>query len=1056
MSSTRTLGSEWASLAARVLGIPAAEVARRAGDVPFIVLGGTSLRAAEFVALAERSLGRSVNLTALLGTEPLADVVSTAQRAPERAPIGRPAADDALRFASASQESMVLGEEVHGGTAFHLLFSAEVRGPLDERRLRTALQLLTDRHEALRSVFVSDRGELRVRVLPRWTPRLLRPSLPPDVAGEAVEAVHRLLAAGSGTLLKPFERPPVVFALNRVTADHWIVTLLVHHAVVDGWSIGILLRELVTAYTDGGFPGPAPSPDLVVALEEEPPTRQAVQARRGVLRDAPFQVEIPSDLRRPDVFDRKGVRLHFPLPARAQEACEGLARACGVTRNVALLAAWALVVGRRAGIGDLLVGVASAGRPTADLQGVVGLCTKLMPIRCRTEAGDTVRAYLDRLGAEFRAGLDAGAAPVERVASGLGPVGDLKRTSLTQIVFAAHDELVPDRLGGDDLSIELHEGHCGGTVFDAILYVQRWGARSRLAIEYASSVVGPAEAAGLAGELATALVEMSTGLDQPLSGVRGVPPDGRDRLAEYGAGRTVDAAQGLWQLVAAGAAARPDAVAVSDGRSLTYAQLHDAVERQSADLYAAGVRDGDHVALAVERSAQEIVAVLAILRLGAAYIGVDAGAPPAVTEQQLRIARPRAVLGTAGRADELATLSEGMAPVAVRDPWSTVDGPAVPPAAPADPGRIAYVAFTSGSTGTPKGVRVPHRAVARLALDPDLLAPGVTDRFLRLAPLAFDASTLEIFAPLVAGGSVEVYPHPHVVPGELAEFLADRRVTGLWLTSGLFRLVADDRPAAFRTVKQLLTGGDVVPPVQARRVLEHSPGLRLTNGYGPTENTTFTTVHHVDDAVGVDDPLPIGRPIAGTTAMVLDSDGALLPVGAVGELCVSGDGLAVDYLGAPEETARAFVAPPDGPRYYRTGDLVRWDGEGRLRYIGRRDQQVKIRGFRVELAAVAQALRGHPRVRDAVVAATTGGVDRRLVAGIVGYGTEPDPDLVAALRGFATQRLPAYAVPSLWAVVGTLPVTANGKVDVAKLVSLASEPQPPQATHWSAGYHSSP
>jgi acyl-CoA synthetase (AMP-forming)/AMP-acid ligase II len=279
-----------------------------------------------------------------------------------------------------------------------------------------------------------------------------------------------------------------------------------------------------------------------------------------------------------------------------------------------------------------------------------------------------------------------------------------------------------------------------------------------------------------------------------------------------------------------------------------------------------------------------------------------------------------------------------------------------------------------------------------------------------------------------------------VAAGELSRFLRDREISGLWLTSGLFRLVADDEPAAFRRVRQLLTGGDVVPPGQARRVLDQCPGLRLTNGYGPTENTTFTTVHHVDDAVAVDDPLPIGRPIAGTTVTVLDDDGELLPPGAVGELCAAGDGVAVDYLDAPAETARSFVRPPAGPRYYRTGDLVRWDGAGRLRYLGRRDQQVKVRGFRVELAAVARVLRGHPQVRDAVVAATTDPGERRLVAGVI---ADPHPDLVGSLRTFAEQRLPGYAVPALWARVDVLPVTANGKVDVSRLLQLARAFAPP-------------
>jgi amino acid adenylation domain-containing protein len=1038
MSAAPLFEAEWAQLAAEVLGIPAAEVGRQARSAPFILLGGTSLRAAEFVAAAERRLRRSVNLTALLGPEPLAEVVSAATEAPERPSVPPPPiGDGVLRPVSAAQEAMVLSDGVHGGTAFHLLFSAEIRGPLDRGRLCEVLVALTRRHESLRSVFVIDGGEVRVRVLAAARPRLLLLSLPPGLGSAAVEVVHAQLASASSTLLRPLERPPVVFACSAVGPDHAILSLLVHHAVADGWSIGLLMRELMTGYEGGALTAPAPSPDLVVALEEADSTAQALRLREAVLLEAPTVVEIPSDLRRPKVFDRRGVRLHFPLTAPAREACTSLARACGLTRNAALLGAWALVLARRAGLADLLVGVSSASRPTGELHGVVGLCTKLLPVRCRSEPADTVRGYLQRLGVEYRQALDASAVPLERLAPGLVRGGDLGRTSLIQMGFAAHDELVPAHLTGRQLAVELHEGHCGGTVFDAILYVQRWDTETRLALEYATSVLSAADAAGLAAELGAVLVEMAAGLDQPLAEVRGIPAEQVSRLAEYGAGPAVPSAAGLWQLIEQVCGRQPDAVAVRDGeRRLTYRQLRGAVERQSAVLHRGGVRVGDTVALAVDRSAQEIVSVLAVLRLGAAYVGMDAGAPASVTAQLMRIARPRAVLAATDRAAALVAGAPGRpAVVALLDPWDGAGPPGPPPAAP-DPDRVAYVAFTSGSTGTPKGVRVPHRAVVRLARDPALLVAGAAERFLRLAPLAFDASTLEIFVPLVTGGGIDVYPGLHVVAGELADFVRDRRITGLWLTSGLFRLVADDQPDAFRHARQLLTGGDVVPPEQARRVLEYCPGLRLTNGYGPTENTTFTTVHHMDDPVEVEDPVPIGRPIAGTCVRVLDEDGRLLPPGAVGELCTSGDGLAVDYLDAPEETARSFVRPPGGARYYRTGDLVRWDGEGRLRYLGRRDHQVKVRGFRVELAAVAAVLRGHPLVQDAVVAATADPGDRRLVAGVV---AEAHPDPVPALRSYAAKRLPGYAVPVLWAVVDVLPITANGKLDVARLVALARD-----------------
>ena len=491
----------------------------------------------------------------------------------------------------------------------------------------------------------------------------------------------------------------------------------------------------------------------------------------------------------------------------------------------------------------------------------------------------------------------------------------------------------------------------------------------------------------------------------------------------------------------------PDAPAVRDGEApestLTYRQLLDAAAALSARLAAAGVAEGDRVGLALPRSVDEIVAIAAVLRIGAAYVGIDAGNPPAANTAVLDGAQARVVLGDPDRLEALGAAGTGRTLLTVAPPAQSPAGAApagaVPPPAPADPDRIAYLAFTSGTTGAPKGAMIPCRGVVRLAHRPRFLRPGATARFLRLAPLAFDASTLEIFAPLLAGGTIEVFTGRHVTASALARVLEQREVTGLWLSAGLFRLVADFRPAAFRSVLQLITGGDVVPPAQVAQVLRTCPGLRVSNGYGPTENTTFTTVHHVDEPAAVSSSgLPIGRPIQGTGVLVLDRSGRRVPPGGVGELYTYGAGLAAGYAGAPEETARVFGdfgAEAGGRRLYRTGDLVRWDAEGNLRFLGRRDRQVKVRGFRVEPEQVTAVLRSHPGVRDAAVAVVPlGNGDHQLLAAVVGTA----PALTATLRSFAAGQLPGHAVPGLWAQVDEFPVTANGKLDLDRLRRLAA------------------
>ena len=554
----------------------------------------------------------------------------------------------------------------------------------------------------------------------------------------------------------------------------------------------------------------------------------------------------------------------------------------------------------------------------------------------------------------------------------------------------------------------------------------------------------PAELSAFTADLLAAVAELAAA-SGPVEDVRCISPERRALLRRINETDRDFPTDSLEELFHRTARRLPDAVAVRDGdNELNYRQLAAAAMFQARLLAEAGVGPGDTVLIGLPRSTAEIVAVLGTVQAGAAYVGVDLGAPAAHLARIVAKCRPAAVLYSP---EDGSLPPAGVRSVPVWDSsWaSSWDGSddgadaAAPQLLPNGAGeRLAYVAFTSGSTGEPKGVCVPHLGVVRLVHGADYAGLGPGERVLRLSPLAFDASTLELWGALLSGAALEVYTEPLPSPTELGEFLVERGVTVAWFTAGLFRLLAEFAPESLHGLRQVLTGGDVVPHEHVARLLERHPGLVVTNGYGPTENTTFTTTHSVAHPEDVDGPLPIGTPIPGTRVHVLDDRGRLLPPGAVGELYTSGAGLATGYLGDEPETARRFgcFSPDLAERLYRTGDLVRYDGLGRLRFLGRADDQVKLRGYRVEPAAIGTVIARLPGVQDALVFAV--GADsatKRLVAAVVpAAGAAPVP---VGLRLALEQQLPSYMVPALWTVVDALPLTRNGKVDRKALAASA-------------------
>ncbi|MDH6112899.1 amino acid adenylation domain-containing protein [Kitasatospora sp. MAP12-15] len=1021
------------------------------GTRSFIELGGDSLRAMRLDAMAKEQLGLTIPLRALLGGESLATALSLARAVEKPATEQEQEQAQELNGLSHTQRGMWLIESITGGSPYNLVFTAFVeRGELDLATFRTAVDRTVARNEGLRTVFTETEtegdGSVRREVLAAHSAEFDCFTHDGDPA-DFEEHVRRTTDEQSR---RPFDlkaAPAVRFLHFAHPSGRQAVVLTAHHMVLDGWSVGLALKEVFAHYEElaGGAPtafGPGVALSALIRSQEEQRAAglwdQQAEFWAGQLAAVPTVLELPADRQRPPVQDAAGARAPLDLGGAASAAVGERARELGITPYALLLGAFGLTLSRTTGARSLLVGVPLLGRGTAELADLVGVAGNLVPVRIDVDDDKTAAEYLRSVQRSLTLSIDAGQLPFEELVARLGLERSIGCHPLVQVCFGMHDQLVPQRLTTRTLDVRIEEGHGGGAQFDLTLLVGQSEPSLAGHLEYATAVWNEAEAAGFIADFRAAAEQLAGSADLALEEVRCLSEERRAQLAAINAVREEFPATSLDKLFRDAAQSFPDAVAVRDGSvELTYAQLASAAAEQARLLAEAGVRPGDTVLIGVERSIAEAVAILGILTAGAAYVGVDLNLPVAHTRLIVAKAAPTAALVVPEAAGHQAL--QGVATVGIWDASWTPERDESAQLPKADQARQAYVAFTSGSTGEPKGVSVPHRAVIRLVHEAGFVRTGPGETMLRLSPLAFDASTLEVWGALLTGATLEVYPADALPsPTELGAFLLEREVTVAWLTAGLFRLVEEFAPASLGGLKQLLTGGDVVPHDHAARALARHPGLVITNGYGPTENTTFTTTHTVRRPEDVSGPLPIGTPVPGTRVYVLDERGRQVPPGAVGELYTGGEGLADGYVGDEAETARRFghFSADVQERLYRTGDVVRLDTRGRLGYLGRSDDQVKLRGYRIELSAISDALKSHPQVKDSVVVVTgDNSAEKRLVAAVV---LAPDAGIgTGELRDLLSGTLPSYMVPPLWALVESIPLTPNGKVDRKALAAAA-------------------
>lgn len=933
-----------------------------------------------------------------------------------------------------------------GHPVYNIARAYRLEGPLDADRLEQAVATVAARHPALRTVILEDADGPSQRVLDAVDATLHRTDLSATDVSSREEELGRVLLAGSRWRFDLRAGPLFRCSLVRLGADHHVLQVVHHHIVSDGWSLDRFLGEIGAVY-DGtqGLPELRVQPLDAAAWQRERLESGELEAKERfwleTLEGHPPLLALPSDRPRPEVQTFEGARCNVAFPDELTERVRACARALRATPFMVLLAGYASVLGRLAGQDDVVVGTPFAGRDRVELEPLIGFFADTLPMRIRLDGEPRFAEVVDRTRSAVLQALGAHEVPFYRIVERLRPERSAAATPVFQTLFGyqtgtgARLELaglritqipVDPRTSRTDLTVTVHDVN---------------GSISGLA-EFDTALFEPDTIRSLVARWMRLLDAACADPELEVPRIPLLEPEERNWLVE-GLNRTAtDYPRGasIQALFAEAAARRPDAPAVEHGDAvLTYGELDRRARLLAGRLHAeAGVGPGDVVALCVERSPELVVGMLAILDAGAAYLPVDPEDPPGRVRAALDDAGARIAVTTARRLGRLPAHFERVVTVdGDNDGEPGSDGPTAPVPVARSGDDVCYVMFTSGSTGRPKGVAIPHRGVVRLVRGADYLQLDGSDRVAQVATASFDAATFEIWGPLLNGGVVVILDREDVLsPIQLAGALRERRITAMFLTVTLFNQVVRREPAAFAPLRALLVGGEALDPRWIRELLAGDPPGRLLNGYGPTESTTFAVCFQVDSMPDGARSVPIGFPIANTTAHVLDRHMEPVPAGVEGELYLGGDGLAVGYVSRPELTAEAFVADPFDPsgrgRLYRTGDVARRRRDGAIEFVGRTDQQVKIRGFRIEPGEVEAALAASPDVAAAAVVAhraEDGG--NRLVA-YAAPAADRNPD-ARDLRAFLERRVPAYMVPSEIVLLDALPLTATGKIDRAAL-----------------------
>ncbi|MDN4080838.1 non-ribosomal peptide synthase/polyketide synthase [Paenibacillus polymyxa] len=989
----------------------------------FFEIGGHSLRATLLVTRIRKELGCSISLREVFQSP---TVESLARLVKERIPtvyesIPQAEESEAYPVSSAQKRLYVLRQMDGGELSYNMPGAFTVDGPLDRVRLESAFKALIQRHESLRTGFYMQDGEL-VQHVHKDVPFTL--GYTEASAEETDTLIHSFTRAFDLS-----QAPLLRVSLVKLQEERHLLLFDMHHIISDGVSIQILVEELTQLYQGEQLPELHIQYKDYAVWQREQSEREWQDLEAYWLQTFEGELpvlDLPTDFQRPSVRSFEGSRIDFTLDESGNKAIQELASRTGTTLYMVLLAAYSVLLHKYTGQKDIVVGSPVAGRPQAELEGIIGMFVNTLALRSYPAGEKTFQDYLLEVKETALKAFEHQDYPFEKLVEKLGVGRDVSRNPLfdTLLVLQNTEQEEQDM---DGVHFTPYPMDTVTAKFDLSLNVEEKGAELAFGLEYSTALYRRETVERLATHLLRVLHAVAANPQLQLAEIEMITPEEKVQIIEvFNATATpYPRDKTIHELFAEQVKHTPEQTALVFGDvRLTYLELEDKASRLAQTLRRLGTLREQPVAIMGGRSIEMVVGMLAVLQAGGAYVPIDPDYPEDRVRYMLEDSDAKLLLVQKG---ELINVDYGIPIVDLSSEEAYASDPVQAEETVQGPQGLAYVIYTSGTTGRPKGVMVEHRNVVRLVKETNYVELNESTRILQTGAVAFDASTFEIWGALLNGGQLYFVENDDIlIADRLKAAIAKYGITTMWLTSPLFNQLSLQDEYLFRGLKALLVGGDVLSISHINRVIEANPDLVPINGYGPTENTTFSTTYKIPGRV--EGGVPIGRPISNSTAYVVNGSLQLQPIGAWGELIVGGEGVARGYLNRPDLTAEKFVPSPvkEGERCYRTGDLVRWLPDGNLEFKGRIDEQVKIRGYRIELPEIEAQLAKVESVVEAVVVVRADELgEKQLCAYYVADRTLTAGEVRLAL----SQVLPGYMMPSYFIQMDRMPLTSNGKVD---------------------------